>query len=112
MVALAFPEHPPTVSDCTNHSAFPRTVVFDFPPPPGSTWKNTRVIAYKGTDTLLDANVDLILWSTIKVFQMLSTFIPVINMMHTDQVQWMIERAHIPGQMHVERTFWRESIDN
>jgi len=107
-LALAFPDSQATVFHCTDYMHFPRTVIFDFPPAAGHL-NQTRIISYKGTSTPQDVNVDAILWSTIKVFRWLSKVIPVIHIMATDQVQWMIERAHIPGQVDAERRFWNKS---
>ena len=99
-----------TVSYCTDYNtAFPRYAVYDFPALHGTceasaagSCRGTRVVAIKGTSTANDVAVDGTLWSAIKVLQVLELLVPVTSVFPPDQVQWFIDKIHVPGQQRTE----------
>lgn len=92
--------------NCTRYEHSPRHVVFDFPAN-DTCQQGTRVIAFKGTSTTVDALIDAVLWSTIKVLQWLDHFIiPVLSILQMDQVQWALTAFHLPFQVTNEQHVW------
>lgn len=84
--------------NCSLYDDLPRVVVFDF--------EGTRVVSFKGTSTIADANLDASLWSTIWVMQQLDRIYPVVEMFAVDQLQWLLQYGVLPGQRMTRERFW------
>lgn len=110
-LSLIFPPDGPRQASrvyCNDYDDFPRIVIFDI----GTKNKTTRVVAFKGTSTLMDMYRDATFWSTIKVLQWFSHVLPVMDLFDVGQIQWFLKRFHLYGQVKAEHEFWTNITNN
>jgi len=95
--------------DANDYRELPRYAIFKVPHRSAHKFgMYTKVIAVKGTSTKADAYVDMTLWSAIRVLQTFQTYVPVLSILPISQIQWLMERVHLPGQLDSEQNFFNK----
>lgn len=89
---LTYVEDPETIG---------RWIVVDFPV------QKTRVIAVRGTSSLLDVYADLEIYATVSIFQFMNRLTPIINFLGTQRIRNLIATQLLIG----EDDFWDRFVD-
>lgn len=88
-----------------DYMTLPRWGHFYFPPA-GNATRGTRVIAVKGTSTVMDALVDTNLFSTVKVLQMFNQVLPVLVVLPRLVIQYLLKNVHLGTARLAEIKIW------
>jgi len=91
--------------DVKDYMDLPRWGHIHFPPT-GNGTRGTRVVAVKGTSTVMDALVDTNLFSTVKVLQSFQLVLPVMTVLPRLVIQWILHRVHLSTAREAEKRIW------